>query len=347
MAMLNHLRTFTLLAVMTGLFVGVGYLVGGQAGATIALVVAAAMNVFSYWNSDSIVMRAYRAKPAVEFRNDPRVRAYLEDTQDLARRAGLPEPKIAIIEMDQPNAFATGRNPQNAAVVATTGLLSTLTRDEVAGVMAHELAHIKNRDTLTMTVTATIAGAIGLIANFALFFGGNRERGGMLAALAVAILAPIAAGLVQMAISRAREYEADRIGAEILGDPRPLASALAKIAGGARRIRSRQAEDNPAMAHLFIINPLHGERADNLFSTHPATQNRIDRLMAMGRISGRPRPTHSQPQPGSESHPSNQEPSGPVWSQSGRKRKVDLGGSHDNGPIVHDTRRNRRRSPWG
>ena len=277
----NHMRTFMLLAAMTALFMGVGWLVGGATGMAIAFLVALGLNVFSYWNADTIVLKSYRARPAEDYGDDPRVRAYLEDTRALARRAGLPEPKICVIDMPQPNAFATGRDPHHAAVVATTGLLSMLSRQEVAGVMAHELAHVKNRDTLTMTVTATIAGAIGMLANFAFFFGGGRDRGGVLAMLVVMLLAPLAAALVQMAISRSREYEADRVGAEIAGDPRWLASALAKIAGGARRIENRAAENNPATAHLFIINPLHGKGADNLFSTHPATQNRISRLEAM------------------------------------------------------------------
>jgi heat shock protein HtpX len=281
MAGFNHLRTFMLLAAMTALFMGVGWLIGGTTGAGVAFVIALGLNVFSYWNSDQIVMRAYRARPAQEYANDPRVRAYLEDVRSLAQRAALPEPKICVVDIPQPNAFATGRNPDHAAVVATTGLLGMLDREEVAGVMAHELAHVKNRDTLTMTVTATIAGAIGMLANFAFFFGGNRERGGALAMLVVMLLAPLAAALVQMAISRTREYEADRVGAEIAGDPRWLASALEKIANGARRIENAPAEHNPATAHMFIINPLHGKGADNLFSTHPATANRIARLQAM------------------------------------------------------------------
>ncbi|MEL6212873.1 MAG: M48 family metalloprotease, partial [Pseudomonadota bacterium] len=199
----------------------------------------------------------------------------------LARNAGIPEPKIYIIHSDQPNAFATGRNPENAAVAATTGLLRMLNENEVAGVMAHELAHVKNRDTLTMTVTATIAGAITTLANFAIFFGGNRNNGGLIGALAIMILAPMAAGLVQMAISRAREYEADRVGAEICGRPDWLASALAKISQGAARIPNDVAERHPETGQLMIINPLAGGGRDNLFSTHPDTQNRIDRLMDM------------------------------------------------------------------
>jgi heat shock protein HtpX len=270
-----------LLAAMTALFGAVGFLVGGVTGMVIALVVAVGLNVFSYWNADSIVLKSYRAKPAADFTHDPRIAAYLEDTRQLAARAGMPEPKICVVEMDQPNAFATGRNPENAAVIATTGLIAMLNRDEIAGVMAHELAHVKNRDTLTMTVTATIAGAIGLLANFAFFFGGGRERGGMLAGLLIMILAPLAASLVQMAISRAREYEADKTGAEIMGDPEPLARALIKISGQGARLPDERTEGNPAMAHLFIVNPLAGRGADGLFSTHPATQNRVDRLMAL------------------------------------------------------------------
>ncbi len=294
MPLLNHTKTFMLLAAMTALFGGVGYLVGGLTGMMIAFVVAIGLNVFGYWNSDSIVLKSYRAKPASDYDNNPKVSAYLEDTRQLAQRAGLPEPKIYIIEMDQPNAFATGRNPENAAVVATTGLLNMLERDEIAGVMAHELAHIKNRDTLTMTVTATIAGAIGLLANFALFFGGGRDRGGLIASIAIAFLAPIAASIVQMAISRAREYEADKTGAEIMGHPEPLARALAKISGKAELMPDRTTEANQSMAHMFIVNPLAGQKGDNLFSTHPATQNRIEALMALspsGRAASPPQPS--------------------------------------------------------
>ncbi|MEL7283559.1 MAG: M48 family metalloprotease, partial [Pseudomonadota bacterium] len=207
----------------------------------------------------------------------PVIRTFVNDTKALAQSAGMPEPKIYLIETEQPNAFATGRNPENAAVAATTGLLNILSREETAGVMAHELAHVQNRDTLTMTVTATIAGAIGMLANFALFFT-NRERGGLITGIAIMIFAPMAAGLVQMAISRSREYEADKRGSEICGNPLWLASALAKIDRGARATINRRAEQNPAMAHMYIMNPLAGRRGDSLFSTHPATQNRIEAL---------------------------------------------------------------------
>ena len=274
---MGAMKTFMLLAAMTALFMAVGYLVGGAMGATLAFVVAAAMNLFSYWNADKIVLRMQGARQVSEDDRSPIIRTFVQDTKALAQSAGMPEPKIYIIDTQQPNAFATGRNPANAAVAATTGLLSLLTREETAGVMAHELAHVQNRDTLTMTVTATLAGAIGMLANFALFFT-NRERGGMLTGLAIMIFAPMAAALVQMAISRSREYEADRRGAEICGQPLWLASALAKIDRGARSTLNKRAEANPAMAHVYIINPLAGKRGDSLFSTHPATANRIEAL---------------------------------------------------------------------
>ncbi len=282
---MNHLKTFTLLAALTALFVGLGYLIGGPAGMLIALVLAGGLNLFSYWNADKMVLKMYRAQPVDEQHPNAVVRTYVADVVQMARDAGLPRPTIAIIPNDQPNAFATGRNPANAAVCATTGLLDMLTREEVRGVMAHELAHVKNRDTLTMTVTATVAGAIAALANFALFFGGGQDDerpGGIIGTLALMILAPMAAGLVQMAISRSREYEADRIGAEIAGDPQALASALQKIEGHARQINNPTAERNPASGQLFIINPLAGKGADNLFSTHPATGNRVKALMALG-----------------------------------------------------------------
>ncbi len=278
----NHLRTFMLLAALTALFVGVGYLIGGAIGMVIALAIALAGNLVSYWNADKIVLSMYRAQEVPADHPDPRVRAYAGDVAEMAAGAGLPRPRITIIESDQPNAFATGRDPAHAAVAATTGLLAMLDRREIRAVMGHELAHVKNRDTLTMTVTATIAGAISALANFAFFFGGanDRERpGGFIGVIAIMILAPMAAALVQMAISRGREYEADHAGAEISGDPAALASALQKIdayaRGGAVNLG---AERNPATAHMFIINPLAGRGADNLFSTHPSTQNRVDAL---------------------------------------------------------------------
>lgn len=277
---MNMIRTAMLLAFMTALFMGVGFLIGGQSGMMIALLIAAGMNVFSYWNSDKLVLSAYHAKE-VDARTAPEFYTMI---RDLAANAGLPMPKVYIYDNQQPNAFATGRNPQNAAVAASTGLLQRLTHEEVAGVMAHELAHIQNRDTLTMTITATLAGAISMLGNFAFFFGGNRDNNnplGFIGVLVAMIVAPLAAMLVQMAISRTREYSADRRGAEISGNPLWLASALAKIANAAHVIPNYEAERNPATAHMFIINPLSGERMDNLFSTHPNTENRIAALQQM------------------------------------------------------------------
>jgi heat shock protein HtpX len=268
-----------LLAGMTALFLGVGFLLGGEGGIAIAFLVALAMNAFAYWNSDKMVLRMYGARE-VDSRAAPELHRIV---RDLANRAGLPMPKVYIIESEQPNAFATGRNPDNAAVAATTGLLNMLDRDEVAGVMAHELAHVKNRDTLIMTITATIAGAISMLASFAMFFGGRSRDNplGIVGTLVLMILAPIAAMLVQMAISRTREYGADRMAAEITGDPLGLASALEKLDRGAQRIDNPAAEANPATAHMFIVNPLHSHAHDNLFSTHPNMQNRIRRLHEM------------------------------------------------------------------
>jgi heat shock protein HtpX len=253
-------------------------MIGGTGGMMIALVIAACMNLFSYWKSDKMVLSMHRAKE-VSRKNAPE---YYGIVEQLADRAGLPMPKVYIIDNPQPNAFATGRNPENSAVAATTGLLNALTQEEVAGVMAHELAHIQNRDTLTMTITATLAGAISMLGNFAMFFGGNRNNPlGFIGVLAAMIVAPFAAMIVQMAISRTREYSADRRGAEICDNPMWLASALEKIAAANGQTVNEDAERNPATAHMFIINPLNGQRADKLFSTHPATENRIKALRQM------------------------------------------------------------------
>lgn len=271
----NYAKTAILLAAMTALFLAVGYALGGEAGMILAFVFAMGMNAFSYWNSDKMVLRMYGAKQ-VDGSTAP---DFVNTVHQLARNAGLPAPKVYVIDNPQPNAFATGRNPENAAVAVTTGLLRMLTPEEIAGVMAHELAHVKNRDTLIMTVTATFAGAISMLATFAMFFGGRRNGPfGIIGLILIMILAPLAAALVQMAISRSREYQADRMAAEICGRPLWLASALEKIADGAARIDNVQAERNPATAHLFIINPLHARRMDSLFSTHPNTKNRIERL---------------------------------------------------------------------
>ncbi|MBS9477500.1 zinc metalloprotease HtpX [Ancylobacter radicis] len=282
---MNYFRTAILLAGMTALFMAVGFMIGGRGGMMIALVVAAGMNIFSYWNSDRMVLSMYGARE-VDRASAPEFYGMVEE---LAARAQLPMPRVYIMDNPQPNAFATGRSPSHAAVAATTGLLNTLTREEAAGVMAHELAHIKHYDTLTMTITATLAGAISMLANFAMFFGGNRNNNsgfGVIGTIAMMILAPLAAMVVQMAVSRSREYEADRIGAEICGQPLWLASALAKISNAAHRVPNMPAEHNPATAHMFIINPLSGERMDSLFSTHPATENRIAALQALAQQMG-------------------------------------------------------------
>ena len=309
---MNTIRTAMLLAAMTALFMGVGFLIGGSSGMMIALVVAAGTNLFSYWNADKMVLSMNRAVE-VDEKNAPE---YYAIVQALAKQAGLPMPKTYLIDNPQPNAFATGRNPQNAAVAASTGLLQRLTHEEVAAVMAHELAHVQHRDTLTMTIVATFAGAISMLGNFAFFLGGSRNNSpfGFVGVLVAMLVAPFAAMIVQMAVSRTREYEADRRGAEICGHPLWLASALDKIARGAERIPNPDAERNPAMAHLFIINPLHGERMDSLFSTHPSTDNRIAALQEMARQAGdgasrtAPRQTPMQPQA------EEQQPSGP-WGQ--------------------------------
>ena len=269
---MNLVKTAMLLALMTALFMGIGWMIGGQQGMLIAFAIAAAMNLWSWWNSGNAVLRMHNAV-AITPNNAPEL---FRVTEALAERAGLPMPALYLIDSKQPNAFATGRSPANAAVAVTTGLLERLTEEEVAGVIAHELAHIENRDTLIMTVTATLAAAISFVGNFAFFTGGNRDNPlGGLGVLMAIVVAPLAAGIVQMAISRTREYSADRRGAEICGQPLWLASALKSIAVAAGRIPNMAAERSPATAHMFIINPLNGDRADNLFSTHPATENRI------------------------------------------------------------------------
>ncbi len=278
--MFNLAKTAMLLGAMTALFMAVGYMIGGEAGMILAFLVAAGMNMFSWWNSGNMVLKMHNAEE-VDEHSAP---SLVNMVRDLADNAGLPMPKVYVLHEDQPNAFATGRSPNNAAVAASTGLLDRLNEKEVAAVMAHELAHIRSRDTLIMTVTATMAGAIGMLANFAFFFRGDRNNPlGFVGILATIILAPMAAGIVQMAISRTREYEADRDGAEICGNPLWLATALEKIQAWAQRIPNHRAESAKSTAHLFIINPLTGQTMDNLFSTHPNTQNRIAALQQLHR----------------------------------------------------------------
>jgi len=267
------LKTALLMATMTALFGVSGIALAGFEGLLLALIIAIAMNAFAWFNSDKMILRIYGAKEL-----DQNHELY-QMTDKLAVNADLPMPKVYVMENSQPNAFATGRNPENAAVAATTGLLKQLSKNEVAAVIAHELAHIKNRDTTIMVVAATFAGAISMLANFAMFFG-NRRQGalGVIGIIAIMILAPLAAFLIQMAISRSREYHADRMGAEICGNPMWLASALKSIQGFASKIDNHKAEAHPSTAHLFIINPLHAHVHDRLFSTHPSTSKRINEL---------------------------------------------------------------------
>jgi len=278
--MFNLLKTAVLMAAITALFMALGSVLGGQQGMMIALVVALGMNFFSYWFSDALVLKMYNAQQ-VDETSAPQ---FYRMVQELAANAKLPMPKVYLINEDAPNAFATGRNPQHAAVAATTGILRILSERELRGVMAHELAHVRHRDILISTISATMAGAISMLANFAMFFGGRDSEGrpaNPIVGLMVAILAPIAAGLIQMAISRAREFEADRGGAEISGDPRALASALQKIHQVAQGIPLEAAERHPETAQMMIMNPLSGGGLRGLFSTHPSTEERVERLLAM------------------------------------------------------------------
>jgi heat shock protein HtpX len=279
---MNMLRTGILMATLTGLFVAVGAAVGGTYGMLIAFGIALTMNLFAYWNSDKVLLRMYGAHP-VDAASAP---ALYHLVEQLARQAALPMPKVFITENPQPNAFATGRDPDHAAVCVTTGLLSQVSQEELAGVLAHELGHVKHRDTLIMTITAVMAGAISMLANMAFFMGGRDRNNplGLVGMLVVMLVAPMAAMLVQAAISRSREYEADRAGAEITGRPMWLAGALERIEQAAHRIPNAAASANPATAHLFIVNPLHGGPGLNLsglFSSHPATTERVARLRAM------------------------------------------------------------------
>jgi heat shock protein HtpX len=285
---MNGLKTMMLLAALTALLMALGYTLGGPTGAIVALVVACGMNIFSWWNSDKIVLKMHDAREV-----GPETDLY-QMVKQLADRAALPMPRVYVIDQPHPNAFATGRNPENAAVAATTGLLSMLSRDEVEGVMAHELAHVKNRDTLVMTVVATIAGAISMLANFSMFFRDSSGRTNPLASILAVIVAPLAAMIVQMAISRTREFGADKVGAEMSGKPMALASALAKISRGAEAIPNPVARSKPAVAQLYIVPA----GISQMFSTHPATELRIEALQDLAEDMGQPPvsvPTASQP----------------------------------------------------
>jgi heat shock protein HtpX len=273
---MNTLRTGLLMAGLTGLFVTVGFLVGGPGGMAFAFLFALGSNLIAYWKSDKIVLAMYGARE-VDERSAPRL---VHIVRQLSQAAALPMPKVCIVDNPQPNAFATGRDPEHAAVCVTTGLLDRVSDEELSGVLAHEIGHVRNRDTLIMTITATIAGALSMLANFAFFFGGRRNPLGLIGVLLVSLLAPIAAVLVQMTISRAREFEADRAGAEISGRPLWLASALAHIDRAVQATDNPRADANPATAHMFIVNPLHGGFA-GLFSSHPPTEERIARLKTM------------------------------------------------------------------
>jgi heat shock protein HtpX len=280
--MFNLMKTAVLMAAITALFMAIGSLLGGEQGMMIALVAALGMNFFSYWFSDKLVLKMYNAQEVDETSAPQFVRMIAE----LAQRAGLPMPRVYIIQEDAPNAFATGRNPAHAAVAATTGIMRVLSERELRGVMAHELAHVRHRDILISTISATMAGAISMLANFAMFFGGRDSEGrphNPLVGILVMLLAPLAASLIQMAISRAREFEADRGGAEISGDPRALASALEKIARYASGVPLQAAERHPETAQMMIVNPLFGGGLRGLFSTHPSTEERVERLLAMAR----------------------------------------------------------------
>ncbi len=325
---MNYAKTAVLLAALTAIFVLMGYVVGGQGGMIIAFLVALGINLFSFWNSDTVVLKMFRATEV----NEQTAPDLYRMTRDLAARAELPMPRLYILPQAQPNAFATGRSPSRSAVAVSTGLLETLSREEVAGVVAHELAHIKNRDTLTMTVAATIGGAVSMMAQwlqFSMLFGGSDNRNspfGWIGVLAAAIIAPVAAMLVQMAISRSREYQADRLGAMIVGNPMWLASALHKIGRRAGRIVYEEAEQVPAAAHLFIANPLTGRGFDNWFSTHPSMDNRIAELKRMAEEWGTGGFEIADDQPAGDAPSS---------------------GGHAAGPWGNAARDRRSRGPWG
>lgn len=283
--MFNLMKTAILMAAITALFMTLGRLMGGQQGMLLALLVALGMNFFSYWFSDKMVLRMYNAQE-VDASSAPQ---FYRLVQDLSQKAGLPMPRVYLIDEDAPNAFATGRNPAHAAVAATTGILRALSERELRGVMAHELAHVKHRDILISTISATMAGAIAMLGNFAMIFGGRDEDGrpvNPIVSILVMMLAPLAASVIQMAISRAREFEADRGGADISGDPAALASALRKIERLAQGLPLETAERHPETAQMMIMNPLSAGGLRGLFSTHPPTEERVDRLLDMARAAG-------------------------------------------------------------
>jgi heat shock protein HtpX len=279
----NWIKTFVLMAAITALFMSVGGALGGYNGMMIALLFAGGMNIYAYWFSDKAVLKMYQAVEVTP--ENTQFRNYYNMVKQLSENAQLPMPKVYVINESQPNAFATGRNPEHAAVAATTGIMQILSERELRGVMAHELAHVKHRDTLISTISATVAGAISAIAQFGMFFGGGRgdDRPNPIIGIAMMFLAPMAAGLIQMAISRAREFEADRGGAEISKDPKSLAAALEKIHNYAHQIPNKTAEAHPETGQMMIINPLSGVSFDSLFSTHPKTEERVARLMAMAK----------------------------------------------------------------
>jgi heat shock protein HtpX len=276
----NWIKTFVLMAAITALFASVGAALGGAGGMMIALLFAGGMNIYAYWFSDKAVLKMYGAQEVTP--DNTQFRSYYNMVKELAENAQLPMPKVYVIDEQQPNAFATGRNPEHAAVAATVGIMRILNERELRGVMAHELAHVKHRDTLISTISATVAGAISAIAQFGMFFGGGGDnRPNPVIGLLMMFLAPMAAGLIQMAISRAREYEADRGGAEICKDPKALAAALEKIHNYAHKIANQTAEMHPETGQMMIINPLSGQSLRGLFSTHPQTEERVRRLLAM------------------------------------------------------------------
>ena len=285
---MNTLRTGILMAALTGLFLVIGFLLGGGPGMVIAFLFAAGTNAWAYWNSDKALLSMYGAREV----DETSAPGLVHLVRQLSGQAALPMPKVYIVENEQPNAFATGRDPEHAAVCVTSGLLGSVSNEELAGVLAHELGHVKHRDTQTMTITATIAGAVSILANFGFLLGGDRRNNplGLVGMLLVILFAPIAAVLVQMAVSRSREFDADKAGAEISGRPLWLASALEHIDSAVKRIENVDAKEHPATAHMFIINPLRGAGLSGLFSSHPSTVERVARRRALAGVAEAQKP---------------------------------------------------------